>query len=286
MSCDTRPRRTAESRLRARADTADARLPSGVDTTLVRRSGRDDTVDTLKVDPVWYLYVSRRVRDRLGPVRVVVLVALVLVVVTGTWPPLVAVESSSMSPAVERGDLVVVTAADRFPWNEPVGSDSIEDTRSAPPERFGRAGDVVVFAAPVGRDRPILHRVAFHVSAGEDWTKRGDPAMVEETCDDLGTCPAPYDGYVTYGDANGRYDQSVGIAPVVREDRIHAKALVAIPAVGHLRLAVDAAVERHGLIPAMALVAVVVSIASGVLALAVGRLRDGWQRRGTRREDG
>jgi signal peptidase len=110
--------------------------------------------------------------------------------------------------------------------------------------------------------------------------------MVEETCDDLGTCPAPYDGYVTYGDANGRYDQSVGIAPVVREDRIHAKALVAIPAVGHLRLAVDAAVERHGLIPAMALVAVVVSIASGVLALAVGRLRDGWQRRGTRREDG
>ena len=285
MSCDTRPRHTAGSRLRARADTADARLPSGVDTTLVRRSGRDDTVDTLKVDPVWCLDVSRRVRDRLGPVRVVVLIALVLVVVTGTWPPLVAVESSSMSPSVERGDLVVVTATDRFPWDEPMGSDPIGDARTTPPERFGRAGDVVVFTSLVDPDRPILHRVAFHVSAGEDWTKRGDPAMVEETCDDLGTCPAPYDGYVTYGDANDRYDQSVGIAPVVHEDLIHAKALVAIPAVGHLRLAVDAAIERYGLIPAMALVAAVVSIASGVLALAVGRLRDGWQRRGTRRED-
>jgi signal peptidase len=184
----------------------------------------------------------------------VVLIALVLVVVTGTWPPLVAVESSSIPPTVNGGDLVVVTATDRFPWDEPMGSDSIEDTRTAPPERYGRAGDVVVFTFPIDPDRPILHRVAFHVSAGEDWTKRGDPAMVEETCDDLGTCPAPYDRYVTYGDANNRYDQSVGIAPVVHEGLIHAKALVAV----------------------------VVSIDSGVLALAVGRLRDGWQRRGTR----
>ena len=241
--------------------------------------------DTLKFHPVWSVDVSRRVRDRFGPVRVVVLVAFFLVVVTGAWPPLVAVESSSMSPSVERGDLVVVTAADRFPWGEPVGSDPIGDPRTAPPERFGRAGDVVVFTSPVDPDRPILHRVAFHVSAGDDWTKRGDPAMVEETCDDLGTCPAPYDGYVTYGDANDRYDQSVGIAPVVHEDLIHAKALVAIPVVGHLRLAVDAAVERHGLLPATVLVAVGVSIASGVLALVVGQLRDGWRRREKRRED-
>lgn len=284
MSCDTRPRRTAESRLRARADTADARLPSGVDTTLVRRSGRDDTVDTLKVDPVWCLNVSRRVRARLGPVRVVVLIALVLMVVTGTWPPLVAVESSSMAPSVERGDLVIVTATDRFPWEEPIGSDPLNDTRTTPPERLGGAGDVVVFTSPVDPGRPILHRVAFHVSAGEDWTKRGNPAMVDETCDDLGTCPAPYDGYVTYGDANDRYDQSVGIAPVVREELIHAKALVAIPAVGHLRLAVDTAVDRYGLVLTTVLVAVIVSVASGVLAFFVGRLRDRWRHRMDHRE--
>ena len=227
----------------------------------------------------------RRVRARLGPVRVVVLIVLVLMVVTGTWPPLVAVESSSMAPSVERGDLVIVTATDRFPWEEPIGSDPLNDTRTTPPERLGGAGDVVVFTSPVDPDRPILHRVAFHVSAGEDWTKRGDPAMVDETCDDLGTCPAPYDGYVTYGDANDRYDQSVGIAPVVHEELIHAKALVAIPAVGHLRLAVDTAVDRYGLALTTVLVAVIVSVASGVLAFFVGRLRDRWRHRMDHREN-
>ncbi|SMO50342.1 S26 family signal peptidase [Halorubrum cibi] len=218
-------------------------------------------------------------RERFGPAVAVVAVALLLVTVVGAWPPLVAVESGSMEPAVERGDLVVVTAVDRFPWSEPVGSDADD-----PPTRLDGAGDVVVFTSPVDPRRPILHRVAFRVTAGEDWTDRADPDLLDGAdCTDIATCPAPYDGYVTYGDANGEYDQSAGIAPVVHERLIHAKALVAIPHLGHFQLAVDAAVARFGVVPAGVGILVAVSLVSGTGAFLVGRVREGWRTRNDRK---
>lgn len=215
----------------------------------------------------------RRPSGVFGPAVVVLLVAVLLVGIGGAWPPLVAVETGSMAPSVERGDMVVVTAADRAPWGEPVGGDA-----AAPPRRLGGTGDVVVFTSPVEPSRPILHRVAFRVDRGDDWTDRADPARLNADCADLATCPAPHDGYVTYGDANDAYDQSAGIAPVVRDEQVHAKALVAVPSLGFLRLGVDAAVDRFGPLPAAAGVAVVVSVVSGTGAMLVGRVRDGLRR--------
>ncbi|RAW45674.1 S26 family signal peptidase [Halorubrum sp. 48-1-W] len=221
----------------------------------------------------------RRPRERFGPAAVVLVVALLLLVGTGTWPPLVAVESGSMEPSVERGDLVVVTAVDRFPWDGPVGSDAVD-----PPTKLDGTGDVVVFTSPIDPSRPILHRVAFRVTAGEDWTDRADPDRLDGAdCVDIAACPAPYDGYVTYGDANGEYDQSAGIAPIVHEELIHAKALFSVPYLGFPQLAVDAAVGRFGVVPAGVGIVAVVSLVSGTGAFLVGWARDGWRGRVDRR---
>jgi len=211
--------------------------------------------------------VTRTLAGTLAPAGAVLLVTIVVVAVVGAWPPFVAVESGSMAPEVERGDLVVVTSTDRFPWGGLVGSDD-----DGAPTRLGGAGDVAVFDSPESDGKPILHRIAFRVTEGEDWTERADPAMLDGTCAELTTCPAPHDGYVTYGDANGEYDQSAGIAPVVRAEWIHAKALLSVPHVGWFRLGVDAAVARLGVVPTALGVGGIAAILGGVSAVFLGRL--------------
>ncbi|GAB3697397.1 S26 family signal peptidase [Halorubrum pallidum] len=203
-----------------------------------------------------------------GPAAAVLVVALVAAAVVGAWPPLVAVESGSMAPEVERGDLVVVTATDRFPWGDVAGH-----TAPDAPTRLGDAGDVVVFD-PLNDGRgPILHRVAFPVAAGDDWTDRADPSLLDGDCADIAACPAPHDGYITYGDANGEYDQSAGIAPVVREDWIRAKAVLSVPELGWFRLAADAAIARVGLLPTAVGFGGVAAATGGLGAMLLGRLR-------------
>ena len=214
--------------------------------------------------------------DRVGavvPALAVLLVAVLIGAFAGTWPPFVAVESGSMTPAVERGDLVVVTATDRAPWG-----DLATATDRDAPTRLGGAGDVVVYSVPGVGGRPVFHRLAFPVDAGEDWTERADTEFLDGDCAELTTCPAPYDGYVTRGDANELYDQSAGIAPVVRGEWIEGKALFAVPNLGWARVGVDAAAARYGGV-ATAIVAVgIAGLAGGVGALLVGRVRRGKRR--------
>jgi signal peptidase len=170
-----------------------------------------------------------------------------------------------MEPTVERGDLVVVTATERFPWGELTPNADPDAQR-----RLGGVGDVVVFDPPDAAGRPILHRLAFRVSAGEDWTDRADPSLLDGDCDGIDACPAPHDGYVTYGDANGEYDQSAGIAPVVRDEWISAKALVSVPNLGWFRIGVDAAIARVGLLPTLAAIIGLAAVAGGIGALLIG----------------
>ncbi|WP_435073596.1 S26 family signal peptidase [Halorubrum sp. HHNYT27] len=211
--------------------------------------------------------MRRNAAELLAPAAAVLLVALVVAVAVGAWPPFVAVESGSMEPAVERGDLVVVTSTERFPWG---GLTAHEEPDA--PMRLGGTGDVVVFDPPDGERRPILHRLAFRVSAGEDWTDRADPALIDGDCDAIDACPATYDGYVTYGDANGEYDQSAGIAPVVREEWISAKALMSVPNLGWFRVGIDVAIARLGLLPTVAGLIGIAATAGGVGAVLIGRL--------------
>lgn len=231
--------------------------------------------DRLKSDPRRVRVVNGRRPGPLGPLLAIALLAALGVAAIGAWPPLVAVESGSMAPGVERGDMVVVAAPDRVPWGDGVVGSAEADA----PERFESAGDVVVFSSPDAPNRPILHRVAFAVTAGEDWTERADPARLDAECADLRSCPAAHDGYVTYGDANDAYDQSAGIAPVVREEWIHAKAVASIPSVGYLRIGVDAAAERFGPIPVW--IGLVSGLAGlgGLGAILLERIRNGTKQR-------
>ncbi len=211
--------------------------------------------------------MNRNLAGLLAPAAAVLLVVAVVVAVAGAWPPFVAVESGSMAPSVERGDLVVVTSVERFPWGGLAGN-----AEADAPTRLGDRGDVVVFDPPDGDGNPILHRLAFPVAAGEDWTTRADPGRLAGDCAALEACPAPHDGYVTYGDANGQYDQSAGVAPVVREDWISAKALFAVPNLGWFRVAIDGAIARIGLVPTALGIIGFASLAGGFGALLIDRL--------------
>ena len=209
--------------------------------------------------------------DRSGavaPAIVILLAAVLLGALVGTWPPFVAVESGSMTPGVERGDLVVVTATDREPWGD-LSTAADPDA----PTRLGETGDVVVYTVPGGGERPVFHRLAFPVDAGEDWTERADPTLLSGDCAELTTCPAPYDGYVTRGDANDLYDQSAGIAPVVPEEWIAGKALFAVPNLGWIRVGIDAAAARYGGVATGVVLVGSAGLAGGVGALLVGRIR-------------
>ncbi|WP_418282215.1 S26 family signal peptidase [Halorubrum sp. DTA98] len=211
--------------------------------------------------------------DVVRPVLLVAVATLLIVAIAGAWPPLVAVETGSMEPTVERGDLVVVTATDRFPWGGVSAGD--EPVRAAPADG---GGDVIVFSVPDDDGPPILHRVAFAVEAGEDWTRRGDDGLIGGDCRELRHCPAPHDGYVTRGDANDEYDQSAGIAPVVRPEWIHSKALVSLPSLGWPRLGFDLAVSRVGVAPVLLVVGGGTALLGGVGFVLLGRLRNDLRR--------
>lgn len=150
----------------------------------------------------------------------IVVIGGVLFAVGGTWPLVVGVESGSMEPNIAQGDVVVLTAPDRFP---PAAADTGIGvvTYRAGKERnyrsFGSYGSVVVFREPEGSGA-IIHRVRFWVAAGENWVQRANRSYVEADCEAIEYCPAPHDGFVTKGDANAHYDQATGLAPPVRSD--------------------------------------------------------------------
>lgn len=179
--------------------------------------------------------------DILAPLVLVGVFGLVLVFMTGVWPPLVAVESGSMEPNAARGDLVVVSEVSRFsgPGADPTGLVTAEraERDGGSYSRLGESGDVIVFSPPGRTNSPIFHRVAFAVEEGEDWYSRADSRYHGAAdCAELMHCPAPHDGYITRGDDNTRYDQAEDIAPPVEAEWIAAKGQVRIPNVGWLRL--------------------------------------------------
>jgi signal peptidase I len=187
------------------------------------------------------------VRDLATVVIAVGLFGVLLFGVSGLWPPLVAVESGSMEPNVEVGDLVFITDDDRFVGDDPAGETGVvtlEDGQNH--EKFGKGGDVIVFA-PGGDEgeTPVIHRAHFWVEGGENWVDtRADPAHVNgDSCAEVSNCPAPHDGFVTKGDANAHYDQTGGLAShensVVRPEWVTGKASFRLPWLGHVRLTLD-----------------------------------------------
>lgn len=181
--------------------------------------------------------------DILVGVGIVAALVLVAFLISGVWPPFVAIESGSMEPHIAEGDLVFLVQGDRF-----TGSDGVAETpyvtRAVGAETghqsFGEPGHVVVFKPDGGEGTPIIHRLHLWVDRGENWYDRADPAFVgsHANCQELPNCPAPHDGFVTKGDNNGAYDQIEGQSAIVRPDWIEGRAVFRIPYLGRLRVGV------------------------------------------------
>ncbi|QZY00873.1 S26 family signal peptidase [Halobaculum rubrum] len=180
------------------------------------------------------------IREVLTSVLAVALIGLLLFAVSGVWPPMVAVESGSMEPHMERGDLVFITEPDRFSPEFAYGDTGIVTYETGAAEAyatFGDPGSVIVYHPPGSGGSPIIHRARLHVEEDENWIDRANPDYLPATsCEDVPACPAPYDGFITKGDANAEYDQVSGIAPVVKSEWVRGVARVRVPYLGYVRL--------------------------------------------------
>ncbi|AKH96519.1 S26 family signal peptidase [Halanaeroarchaeum sulfurireducens] len=184
------------------------------------------------------------VREMVGSLVAVLLVGLLLFAVSGVWPPMVAVESGSMEPNLQKGDLVFVMDEQRLapdyathdtgvvPYD--VGED--QEYRS-----LGSYGDVIVYHPNDDPARkPVIHRTRFWVEEDENWLSKADSTYLPgEDCDAVPNCPAPHAGFITKGDnerTNDYYDQTRGISGPVKPEWIAGTAEVRIPWLGWVRL--------------------------------------------------
>ncbi|HMA06174.1 MAG TPA: S26 family signal peptidase [Methanomicrobiales archaeon] len=159
-------------------------------------------------------------REILWVVAVVGGIALLLFLVCGTWPAVVAVESESMLPNMHVNDLVFVVEKDRFGQLQ-----TYETGLSAGYQKFGNFGDVIIYHPNGAADiHPIIHRaMAYHNAS---WF--GINIGVKAT----------HDGYLTKGDNNRIPDQESaiqGFGPIqpVEPDWIVGKALFSVPLLGY-----------------------------------------------------
>lgn len=188
--------------------------------------------------------------DILSSVFVVAMIGLFLFAASGVWPPLVAVESGSMEPHIQKGDLVFVMENDRFAGPGAHASTGVVTARAGSTtgyRSFQGYGDVIVYR-PDGNTNatPIIHRAMFWVEADENWFDQADPSYRghADNCRELRHCPAPHAGFITKGDHNGHYDQVLGgISGPVKPSWVVGTAQMRVPLLGQIRLASGTATE-------------------------------------------
>ena len=179
-------------------------------------------------------------REMLISMATVALVGLLLFGVSGVWPPMVAVESGSMDPNMQRGDLIFITDPGRFAPDAAHGDTGVV-THAVGEEvgykTFNDYGSVVIYESDSYRP-PIIHRARFWVEDGENWYDRANKAWVRgaENCEQMDHCPAPHAGFITKGDSNGYYDQTGDIRAPVKPEWLIGTARLRIPYLGWVRL--------------------------------------------------
>lgn len=142
---------------------------------------------------------------------------------SGTWPSMVAVESDSMCPNLNVGDLVFIVQKDRL--GEILTTD---EAKLKGEKSLGGYGDVIVYN-PNGNTHTtaFIHRVV-------DWIEE------EEAVELYGFSPdTAHSGYITKGDNNNAEDQTfafngIGRVYPVQDEWIVGKAVFAIPFLGFL----------------------------------------------------
>lgn len=162
-------------------------------------------------------------RDAIFVVAVVTIFASISQVTLGLWTPMVAVESGSMIPHINIGDIIFIQSIDR---TEII---TFDEGMTSNYKAFDEFGDVVLYKPLGNKDAtPIIHRAMYYVDEGEPMWKNGPPA--------------PHAGYITKGDnqkTNPGYDQQGNIspyAPVRKEWIIGVARFQRIPLLGCISL--------------------------------------------------
>ncbi|WP_302083165.1 S26 family signal peptidase [Salinibaculum rarum] len=215
----------------ARSDTADESVFYDAFTTITKAINEFRTSDDL-----FAVVITDAIR--IG-VTVAVLAA-VLYGVTGVWPPFAAVESGSMQPTLERGDLVITVDEEKSAPSAAHGDTGVVTARAgerADYRTFGGPGNVILYSAN-GTGQTIIHRARFWVAEGENWYHDANMEYIKNAsnCTELQYCPAPHAGFITKGDANRHYDQVTGISEPVKPEWIISEAKYNAPSLGYLRL--------------------------------------------------
>jgi signal peptidase len=168
-------------------------------------------------------------RDLLWIVAVVGGIALALFLICGTWPAVVTIESQSMVPHMNVGDLVVVVQKDRY------GSfETWVDGNASGTLKFQDYGDVIIYKPNgITTVHPIIHRAIQYVEPGSVTEMKGKKLPINYT--------ASHSGYITWGDNNRYPDQlsnypGIGQIEPVKNEWIVGKALFTVPVVGYLPL--------------------------------------------------
>jgi len=191
------------------------------------------------------------VLDLVSSAGAVLLVGVLLVAISGLWPPLVAIESASMEPHIDTGDLVFVMDEDRFAGDGAHGETGVVTARvgaTTGHTSFEGPGDVIVFA-PDGdtASTPVIHRAMFWVDEGENWYDKADQRFINaDNCAELTNCPTDSAGFITKGDNNRGYDQVSGLPSCepddcepVKKGWVVGTAEVRVPFLGNIRLQVQ-----------------------------------------------
>ncbi|MEA1957692.1 MAG: signal peptidase I, partial [Euryarchaeota archaeon] len=149
-------------------------------------------------------------------VEALVIVAIIISVAyaaTGTWHVGFAVESGSMKPNMQVGDLIFVQAPHRTNITTYETGEKLNYTS------FEKYGDVIIYRRNgLSSETPIIHRAMYWVEKGEEMPDGK---------------PAPHAGYITKGDHNDGFDQPMLRVEPIRPEWVIAVAKVRIPYLGY-----------------------------------------------------
>ena len=181
-------------------------------------------------------------RDLLWIVAVVGGIALALFLISGTWPAVVTIESQSMVPHMNVGDLVVVVQKDRFGTLQ-----TWVQGNTTGYKKFEDYGDVIIYQPNGAKNpvvpipflssgvHPIIHRAINKADTADL------PKYLLLDLENISKYYQPHGGYITKGDNNKNIDQiavyqGLGVIEPVKDEWIIGKALFTIPLVGYLPL--------------------------------------------------
>jgi signal peptidase len=181
-------------------------------------------------------------RDLLWIGGVVGSIALALFLICGTWPAVVTIESQSMVPHMNIGDLVVVVEKDRFGPLQTWVQGNTTGYR-----KFENYGDVIIYQ-PNGAKNPVVpipflssgvHPIIHRAMDKADTADLPKYLMLDLA--NISKYYEPHGGYITKGDNNKNIDQvavyqGLGVIEPVKDEWIIGKALFTVPLVGYLPL--------------------------------------------------